>query len=1336
MCLWEDDKLFIVCVEYVPKGWREAEISLVAYAPPVRRSESSKTRIEAAMSTYFTAKHAEDRLLGSYRLLRRLGSGEYAAVYLGEHVYLKTQAAIKVLHTQLMGDELQVFLTEARALAHLVHPHIVRVLDFGVERGIPFLVMDYAPDGTLRQRHQGGVPLTCANVLHYVKQIASALQYAHYQGVIHRDIKPDNLLIGRNNEVLLSDFGIAAQAQEAGREAKRPIAEGNCAYMAPEQFRGEPCPASDQYALGIMAYEWLTGGRPFSGGETEMMVQHHSLTPPSLRERCATVPSEVERVVLRALSKRPDERFESVETFAEALARACGAVSPAVPLPPAPSQAQLAFQLGRAHHRLLVGREREWEALIHLLSSVELEQFPLPPPTPSIPSEGGGRTGCVLLLGELGIGKTRLAEDLSREAQRRGWAVAWGRGYSQESSFPYAVWVEVLHNLIRAGAWRVEERGQLPAVPAALRRFLPQRGSDGQAASVPGSLPQQERALLWIALSDLFTAIAQRTPLLVVLDDLHWVDESSIELLAYLIRHLAEQRVLFVSTYRQTELHHAHALVALEPTLRYEQRAIKFTLSPLTGEEIAQLLTGLPPARVLEIAAQAGGNPFFAEQLASTPGAGDAGQTWERSPVVRGLEAIPATITAALERRVGQLSLQCQQLLSVAAVLRGPFSHRVLRDMMRADQQEEDRLLDLLDEAIEAGILVEEGSRKAIRYHFWHPLVVAYLYERLSAIRRVHLHQQAAETLLRSYQGREEEAAAAVAFHLVECGSSARSIVRYAEMAGDHAFRLSAYTEAALHYHLAVEQLDGGIEQERSEEELAATHHLASLLERLAECCMIRGEFSAARGHYERILQLHAGEESAGPAAPEAVRQTSLRALFWSEIVRALRMQGDYERGRECCQQARATLAAAGIADGPALASLDLQQSYIDWQEGHYAPARKQALEALKLAEQRGGERPSSASPVPTRLTRVLAGDALLLGEIHELLSNIASSEGQMGDALAHLAIALGLYEQLEDPRAIAHVTGNLGYTYLMRGEDELARMHLSRSFALAEQVGDRAVMSVAALNLGELAARSGDLQEAETWFKRSFGLTQQAGDRETEVWASESLAGTFRDQGKLRDALDCLRGAIRISRAIENTPCLGLALVALGQVRLLQAQAAEGAERARFLRRARAEVARALGFAHLYTEPRAAGRLVLAQVALLEGSLSTAWQEATLAFEEARASDLALLQGRASRVRGAILAAQEDFEQADQHFEQALHMCRSHHMELERARTLHLYGEALLLRCVGASGSAMAHYQRGLNYLQEARGVYAQCHAALDSRQVELALRQAPSKRPFLGWF
>src|SRR5947209_13633706 len=150
--------------------------------------------------------------LGNYRLLRLLGEGGFAEVYLGEHIHLGTQAAIKVLHTQLTSDDVEKFRIEARNIAHLMHPHIVRVLEFGVEGKIPFLVMDYASNGTLRQRHPRGTPLTLASIISYVKQIADALQYAHDEKLIHRDIKPENMLLGRRNEVLLSDFGIAVMA--------------------------------------------------------------------------------------------------------------------------------------------------------------------------------------------------------------------------------------------------------------------------------------------------------------------------------------------------------------------------------------------------------------------------------------------------------------------------------------------------------------------------------------------------------------------------------------------------------------------------------------------------------------------------------------------------------------------------------------------------------------------------------------------------------------------------------------------------------------------------------------------------------------------------------------------------------------------------------------------------------------------------------------------------------------------------------------------------------------------------------------------------------------------
>ncbi len=153
--------------------------------------------------------------LGNYRLVRLLGTGGFAEVYLGEHIYLKSQAAIKVLYTHLAHEEVAGFLSEAQTLVRLIHPHIVRLLDFGVQGNTPFLVMDYAPNGTLRQRHPKGERLHLATIVGYVKQLADALQYAHDEKLIHRDIKPENMLLGRRNEILLSDFGIAVVAQSS-----------------------------------------------------------------------------------------------------------------------------------------------------------------------------------------------------------------------------------------------------------------------------------------------------------------------------------------------------------------------------------------------------------------------------------------------------------------------------------------------------------------------------------------------------------------------------------------------------------------------------------------------------------------------------------------------------------------------------------------------------------------------------------------------------------------------------------------------------------------------------------------------------------------------------------------------------------------------------------------------------------------------------------------------------------------------------------------------------------------------------------------------------------------
>src|SRR5205823_874679 len=196
-----------------------------------------------------------------------------------------------------------------------------RVFDFDVQDGVPFLVMDYAPNGSLRRRYPKGSLVPLWVIVSSVKEVAAALQYAHEQKLIHRDVKPENMLLGQREEVLLSDFGLAARSHRSGSLSTQE-AMGTLPYMAPEQIEGHPRHASDQYALAVTVYEWLCGSRPFEGSAAEVMVQQLTMPPPPLHEKVATIPLGLEQVVLKALAKDPKARFASVRDFATALEQA------------------------------------------------------------------------------------------------------------------------------------------------------------------------------------------------------------------------------------------------------------------------------------------------------------------------------------------------------------------------------------------------------------------------------------------------------------------------------------------------------------------------------------------------------------------------------------------------------------------------------------------------------------------------------------------------------------------------------------------------------------------------------------------------------------------------------------------------------------------------------------------------------------------------------------------------------------------------------------------------------------------------------------------------------
>jgi hypothetical protein len=278
--------------------------------------------------------HLEGREVGGCKLVRKIGEGGMGEVYLGEQIRVGNRAvAVKIVQAdEEDGDSAQIadiarrFQREAGLLGNFSHPNILPVHDSGVQGDLLYLVMQYAPDGSLadaiksRTAHPLTLPAAPAFVADLIGQVAAALQYTHDRGVVHRDVKPGNVLLqlepNGHWHALLADFGIARGADASSHRTK---VSGTLAYMAPEQFKGDFSPASDQYALAVMTYQLLTGHTPYEGDMATLTQGHLYGTPPSVRSYNAALPAKVDGVLSRALAKDPTLRYPSVADYAAAL---------------------------------------------------------------------------------------------------------------------------------------------------------------------------------------------------------------------------------------------------------------------------------------------------------------------------------------------------------------------------------------------------------------------------------------------------------------------------------------------------------------------------------------------------------------------------------------------------------------------------------------------------------------------------------------------------------------------------------------------------------------------------------------------------------------------------------------------------------------------------------------------------------------------------------------------------------------------------------------------------------------------------------------------------------
>ena len=1022
-----------------------------------------------------------DLIENRYRVLSVLGAGSVGVVYrVADEPRDGAVVALKILKVlESLPDAVEGFRREFRTLTQLRHPNLVSVYDYGVTKaGDLYFTMEYAEGRSLRQVvREAGI----GRLVPLMVQICRALAYIHSRGVLHGDLKPSNVLVVAG-QVKLLDFGLSLEQRVA---LPRRHEAGTPGYTAPEVRLGQVVDLrADLYSLGAMWYELLTGELPLAADEEHILLERLERALVAQGE----VSVEVGPVVARLLAYSAEDRYVSANAVIAAVNEAAGTD---YALETRETAASYALQ-GR-----FVGRRAELEALRRAWQEAQSGDWPV-----------------LMVSGERGVGKTRLLQEFAVRLALVGARVAVGR-CTEAGGGPYHPWREVLSVLVRY----VEEGDPATArrLGPVLATVLPELRSRRylvDAAPLAELRASAAQARLNDAIAQTLRAAAALRPTLLVIEDVHWADEATLDLLRFLAKASGLSRLLLCVSCRREEEGTVRALDALSAGRTLEIRLR--SLDPDATADLVQSMLGLeelPGPLADRVQRTTAGNTYFVQELVRSLAEDDVvlqrtSTGWRVDERALRQAALPHTIQQAVAQRVERLPAQERSVLQWAAVVGPVFwdgAVQFVGGVPREDVHEALRALQARGMVHERDVVAFVGMRE---YAFEHDVLREFTYENIPRARRPASHARAAEWLVACSGDREGEYVGRIGEHLYLAGEAARAVV-YLRRAGEQAASQFANPQAVHYFSRALELIP--------EDQVAERYALLLAREAVNG---LSGEWEAQRQDLATLRDLAEVLDDDRRRAEVVLRQS-----------RYHQVTGDYAAAMAAVQEADRL--AGMVGDMGCGAAVCLEWGGILWRQGNYGEAERRLTAGLDLARR--------------------VGDTELQADILRTLGNVRWSQ-----APHYYEQALQIYREAGHRGGTGASLNNLGAFYAYRGDYRRAKACYQEALPIQREIGNRWGECTVLANLSLLSHNLGDDGAAREYGEQALLIARHTGNVAMESYALTHLGHALSASGSLLEATALYERAADLRRALGTNALLAESLAGLAQVALARGLAGE----------------------------------------------------------------------------------------------------------------------------------------------------------------------------------